>query len=42
MEINLLSPASFAAGHPQDQYSWLREQAPCYWHETPDGDGFGR
>ncbi len=40
MKINLLSPGSFAAGHPQDQYSWLREHAPCYWHETPDGDGF--
>ncbi|MEY3041170.1 MAG: hypothetical protein RLZZ174_252 [Pseudomonadota bacterium] len=40
MDINLLSPASFASGHPQAQYDWLRAEAPCYWHETPDGGGF--
>ncbi|HEY1973129.1 MAG TPA: cytochrome P450 [Pseudonocardia sp.] len=38
--IDLLSSASFAAGHPAEQYRWLRENAPVYWHEEPDGPGF--
>jgi len=32
----LISPDSFAQGHPFDQYRWLREQAPVYWHEAAD------
>jgi len=40
MHIDLLSPASFAAGQPHDQYRWLRENAPVYWHEEPHGRGF--
>lgn len=40
MHIDLLDPASFASGHPRDQYAWLREHAPAYWHEEPDGPGF--
>jgi cytochrome P450 len=40
MDIDLLSPARFAAGHPFDQYKWLRENAPVYWHEEPNGPGF--
>lgn len=40
MKIDLLSPASFAHGHPHDQYDWLREHAPVYWHEEVDGPGF--
>lgn len=40
MDINLLSPASFAAGQPHDQFRWLRENAPVYRHEEPDGPGF--
>ncbi|HUO11655.1 MAG TPA: cytochrome P450 [Caulobacteraceae bacterium] len=40
MRIDLLSPASFAAGQPHDQYRWLREHAPVYWHEEPAGRGF--
>lgn len=38
--IDLLSPASFAHGHPHEQYDWLRENAPVYWHDEPDGQGF--
>ena len=38
--IDLLSPASFAAGHPFDQYSWLRDNDPVHWHDEPDGTGF--
>jgi cytochrome P450 len=40
MKIDLLSPESFAAGHPHAQYRWLRENAPVYWHEEPAGKGF--
>ncbi|MBU1374343.1 MAG: cytochrome P450 [Alphaproteobacteria bacterium] len=38
--MDLLSPASFAAGQPHAQYDWLRENAPVRWHEEPDGKGF--
>lgn len=40
MHINLLAPASFAGGHPHDQYDWLREHDPVYRHGEPDGRGF--
>jgi cytochrome P450 len=40
MHIDLLSPSSFAAGQPNDQYRWLREHAPVYWHAEPAGRGF--
>lgn len=38
--VDLLSPASFAAGHPFDQYTWLRDNDPVHWHDEPDGVGF--
>ena len=38
--IDLLSPASFAAGHPHEQYRWLREHDPVHFHPEPDGPGF--
>jgi cytochrome P450 len=40
MDIDLLSPASFAAGQPHDQFAWLREHDPVHWHEEPGGKGF--
>ena len=40
MNIDLLNPASFAHGHPHEQYDWLRDNAPVYWHEQPNGPGF--
>ena len=40
MNIDLLSPASFAYGHPFAQYRWLREHAPVHWHVEPGGPGF--
>ena len=40
MHIDLLSPSNFAQGHPLDQYAWLQDNAPVYWHEEPDGPGF--
>ena len=40
MKIDLINPEEFAAGHPFAQYRWLRENAPVFWHEEPDGAGF--
>lgn len=40
MNIDLLSPSQFSAGHPFDQYGWLRANAPVYWHAEPGGPGF--
>ena len=40
MKIDLLTPASFAAGHPVAQYDWLRANDPVHWHEEPGGRGF--
>ncbi len=38
--IDLLSPESFAVGHPHEQYRWLRAHDPVHWHPEPDGPGF--
>jgi len=40
MRIDLVSPATFSAGHPFDQYAWLRANDPVHWHEEVDGPGF--
>ncbi len=40
MKIDLLSPSSFSIGQPHDQYRWLRDQAPVFWHDEPKGRGF--
>ena len=40
MEVNLLDPASFAAGQPHDQFRWLRDNDPVHRHAEPDGPGF--
>jgi cytochrome P450 len=38
--IDLYSAASFANGHPYEQYRWLRQNAPVYKHPAPDGGFF--
>lgn len=35
--IDLLDVASFAHGQPQEQFRWLRTNAPVYRHPKPDG-----
>jgi cytochrome P450 len=40
MDIDLINPEGFASGHPHAQYRWLRENAPVFWHEEPNGPGF--
>ena len=38
--IDLLSPSSYARGHPTEQYAWLRDNDPVHWHDEPAGPGF--
>jgi cytochrome P450 len=38
--IDLISPRTFALGHPWEQYAWLRENAPVYRHPDPEGPDF--
>ena len=40
MDINLLDRMAYSSGHPFDQYRWLRENAPVYWHADPSDTGF--
>ncbi len=40
MDIDLLSPASFANGQPHEWFAWLREHDPVHWHPEPGADGF--
>jgi cholest-4-en-3-one 26-monooxygenase len=43
-EINLIDPDTYArGGPPHDQFRWLRENAPVYWHADggrPEWPGF--
>lgn len=38
--VTLDDPASFANGHPHDQYRRLREEGPVVWHPEQQGTGF--
>ncbi len=38
--VDLLSPATFAEGHPGETYEWLRQNAPVHFHPEPNGPGF--
>ena len=38
--IALDDPGSFAGGHPHDQYRWLRENHPVWFHPEREGKGF--
>lgn len=39
-QIDLLDTASFAHGQPNDQFRWLRANAPVFRHPKPDGGYF--
>ena len=41
-DIDLISTAAFAHGHPWEQYAWLREHAPVFRHPTPTARTSGR
>ncbi len=36
MEIDLYSPDVWGRGVPHEQFRWLRENAPVYWHPFPE------
>lgn len=42
--VDLSDGRTFAHGFPHDTFTWLRANAPLYWHAptqaTPDGEGF--
>ena len=42
--VDLSDDRSFARGFPHEFFTWLRAEAPLYWHAptaaTPDGEGF--
>jgi cytochrome P450 len=40
IDVDLLSPASFARGQPHDQFAWLRANDPVHWHPEPGAEGF--
>ena len=40
MKIDIYSPEKYSNGIPHEQFAWLRENAPVYWHEHPDGGGY--
>jgi cytochrome P450 len=40
VKIDVYNPDSYTAGIPHEQFAWLRENAPVYWHEHPAGHGY--
>lgn len=40
MNIDVYSPDSYLQGIPHEQFKWLRDKAPVYWHPHPNGDGY--
>lgn len=40
VRVALDDPDSFAAGHPLEQYRWLRAQHPVWFHPEAGGPGF--
>ncbi len=40
MQIDVYSPDAYTSGIPHAQFAWLRENAPVYWHEHPEGHGY--
>jgi len=40
VKIDVYSPDSYTQGIPHEQFAWLRENAPVYWHQHPDGGGY--
>jgi cholest-4-en-3-one 26-monooxygenase len=42
VDLDLVSPDTFAKGLPLDAFATMRDEAPVFWHEQPGawGDGF--
>ena len=39
-DIDLYDPDSYVDAVPHEMFATLRREAPVYWHEKPDDDGF--
>jgi cholest-4-en-3-one 26-monooxygenase len=40
MKIDIYNPDNYTDGIPHEQFAWLRDNAPVYWHQRPDGEGY--
>ncbi|KAA1189635.1 cytochrome P450 [Pseudohalioglobus sediminis] len=40
MAIDIYNPDNYTAGIPHEQFAWLRDNAPVYWHQHPQGGGY--
>ena len=40
MKIDVYNPDNYLNGIPHEQFQWLRDNAPVYWHEHPAGGGY--
>jgi len=38
-DIDLLDRDRFTQGIPHEWFTFLRREAPVYWHDEPDGSG---
>lgn len=39
-DIDIYNPDHYVASVPHEQFRWLRQQCPVFWHHHPDGGGF--
>ncbi|MEM1112194.1 MAG: cytochrome P450 [Pseudomonadota bacterium] len=40
MQIDVYDPDNYTNGIPHEQFAWLREHSPVYWHDHPEGHGY--
>lgn len=40
MKIDVYDPDNYVRDVPWEQFAWLQENAPVYWHPHPDGGGY--
>ena len=40
MNIDIYTPENYTSGIPHEQFAWLRDNAPVYWHQHPHGGGY--
>ncbi len=41
VDLDLVDPDSFLSGMPFEAFARMRDEAPVFWHEQPDGPGGG-
>ena len=40
MQIDIYNPDNYIAGVPHEQFKWLRDNQPVYWHQHPEIGGY--